>query len=134
MEEDNVKLQFIQNALTQYGEDVMANMVKEINRLDAKDTEALLKSITYKVVPANQFAQGEVKIIFKEYGRMVDMGVGRGRSLKNTQTNRRNKYVTRKAKKIYAPVAFGLINKLIGSLQYGLTNDIINNIKSQLNK
>ena len=31
-------------------------------------------------------------------------------------------------------VAFGLINKLIGSLQYGLTNDIINNIKSQLNK
>ena len=82
MEEDNVKLQFIQNALTQYGEDVMANMVKEINRLDAKDTEALLKSITYKVVPANQFAQGEVKIIFKEYGRMVDMGVGRGRSQK----------------------------------------------------
>ena len=132
MADNEVKLLFIQTALKQYGEDVRAAMMREINRLDAKDTEALLNSITYKVTGATQYSQGEIQLIFKGYGRFVDMGVGRGRSLKNTQLNRRNKYVTRKAKKIYSPIAYGLLNKLISQLQYGLTDDVIKSIQSQI--
>ena len=132
MAENEVKLQFIENALKQYGEDVRAAMMREINRLDVRDTEALLNSITFKVTGANQYSQGEIQLIFRGYGRFVDMGVGKGRAIKNTQVNRRNKYVKRKAKKIYSPIAYGLINKLISQLQYGLTDDVINSIKSQL--
>ena len=132
MADDSVKFQFIQDALKQYGDDVRDAMMREINRLNVKDTEALLNSIYYKLVSADEYAQGEIHLIFREYGRFVDMGVGKGRSLKNTQINRRNKYVTRKAKKIYSPVAYGLLNKLIGTLQYGLTDEVINSIKSQI--
>lgn len=134
MAEDAVKFKFIADALSGYGEDVRTAMMREINRLGVKDTEALLNSISYKVTGKDQYSQGEIAIIFREYGRMVDMGVGKGRSLKNTQINRRNKYVTRKARKIYSPIAYGLLSKLISHLQYGLTDDVIHSIKSQLSQ
>lgn len=132
MADNDVKLQFIQDALKQYGDDVHRAMMREINRLDISETNALLNSIYYKVTAANQYSQGEIQLIFRGYGRFVDMGVGKGRALKGSQVSNRNKYAKRKAKKFYSPIAYGLINKLIGNLQYGLTNDVINNIKSQM--
>lgn len=132
MASNEVKLKFIQDALNQYGEDVRRAMMREIDRLDAKETEALLKSISYKVTSANEYSQGEIQITFRGYGRFVDMGVGKGRPLKGSQVSNRNKYAKRKSKKIYSPIAYGFLNKLISMLQYGLTDDVINNIKSQI--
>lgn len=134
MEDNEVKLKFIENALVQYGEDVQREMRRQIKFMGVLDTNKLYNSIRYSVNRSNS-SQGELKLIFTEYGRMVDMGAGKG-----VKSNREKRMVfvksrnneARKARKIYSPIAYGLISKLSGTLQYGYTQDIIKSIKSKL--
>lgn len=134
MENDEVKLKFIQDALVQYGEDVQSEMRRQIKKMGVQDTNKLHNSIRYSV-NRSQYSQGELKLIFTEYGRMVDMGAGKG-----VKSNREKRMIfvksrnneARKARKIYSPIAYGLISKLSGTLQYGYTQDVIKSIKSKL--
>lgn len=126
-----IKSIFISNALRNYGNKVTTSIKREILRLKAVNTEGLFNSLSFKVTSGNSSHQGKVEIIFHEYGRMVDMGVGRG--AKNNRENRRDKLTnTRKSKKIYSPVAYGLITPLINELQYGYTQQAIDTIKQTL--
>ena len=127
----DLKLAFIEQALTKYGADVTSKIKREIQRLKAIDTEDLYKSISFKVTHGGNGHEGRVEIIFKEYGRMVDMGVGKG--YKNVKANRRNKYIKRRTpKKIYSPIAYGKINALVKDLQYGFTETVKSELKNQL--
>ena len=128
---DEIKSVFIQKSLSVYGNKVVSAMKREIMRLKAVNTEDLFKSVSFKVTAGGADHQGKVEIIFNEYGRMVDMGVGK--NAKNNRENRRDKLTNRrKAKKIYSPIAYGLITPLMNELQYGYTQEAIQNIKQTL--
>ncbi|HRH60715.1 MAG TPA: hypothetical protein PL045_09110, partial [Chitinophagaceae bacterium] len=80
---------------------------------------------------------------FKEYGRFLDMGTGRGNPLGGLKSTRialqaQNKEglaqikKQRKRKIIYSRLAYGKLNWLIGKLLYGYTDETIAMIKQQL--
>lgn len=134
----DLKLTFINKALTDYMKEVSAAMEAAIQKTDAIDTKTLLQSIHYKVY--QQTAQGNADLSFAEWGRFVDMGVGKGHPLggiKNMsklierQTGKR-KAKKRKPKKIYSPIVWGKLNGLYGDLSYGFTEETIASLKKEL--
>lgn len=130
---EQIKLKFIETALQDYGKEVQMAMQLAIRKKRVIDTSALVNSIAYTTddTPSG----GIAKIMFREYGRYIDMGVGKGKKLglgikgmdKAIQGRKQ-----RKPRKIYSPIAYGKLNGLIGDLMYGLTEETIQTIKTQL--
>lgn len=130
---EEIKLKFIETALQDYGMEVKKAMDKAIHHKRAIDTKALVNSLAYATdsTPSG----GIAKIIFEKRGRFLDMGVGRGKKLglglkgiDKALEGRKQ----RKPRKIYSPIAYGKLNGLIGDLMYGLTEETIHTIKTQL--
>ena len=118
---------FIRKALQEYMTDVIAAMRREIQRRGLKDTGDLLESLSYNVYQRD--AQGNGTLSFAEWGRMLDMGVGRGhplgglKNLEDALSQKRGKDRVRKPQQIYSPIAYGKLNGLIGELSYGFTEE-----------
>lgn len=131
---DDIKLEFVARSLDNYNRRAAEELSKKIDALDVKDTEALDKSISTTRAPKSSRNQGEARIHFVEYGRMVDMGAGRSVSRKGKRTAKQNRDLNKKRqpKKFYSPTVYGLINPLISSLQYGLTDEVAAQIKTDL--
>ncbi len=131
-----LKLQFIQEALRDYMTEVISAMRKRIDKFDAKDSLRLLHSISYDVY--QQYAEGEGKLSFAEWGRFIDMGVGKSHPLAGIEEmagfmgaySKKDKI--RKPKKIYSPVVYGKLNGLIGDLAFGFTEETIHRLKAAL--
>lgn len=122
MTTDQVRLTFIERCVRDYVSEVIQGMERSIIKKGVVDTGALKSSLS-------GHANGEVgKLIFKEYGRYIDMGVSKGNPLSNALKSEKK----RKAKKIYSPIAYGKLNGLIGDLMYGLTEQTIQTIKTEL--
>lgn len=124
-----IKNEFVRRALNRYGARVLRAMRQEILRLDVKDRKALLNSIDYKVKASNASYQGLFQLIMADYGPFQDMGVGRGIGLKVTNGKRKRLLTQRRPRKFYSPIAYGNLNSLIGMLQFGLTDDVIDKLK-----
>lgn len=119
---DQIKLSFIERCVRDYVDEVIKGMERSILKKGVVDTGALKQSLAGT-------ANGTIgKLIFKEYGRYIDMGVSRGNPLSAAITKEKKK----KARKIYSPIAYGKLNGLIGDLMYGLTEETIQTIKSEL--
>jgi len=127
----DLKLQFINQALAEYGIDVQEAIIREARRLDVEDTGGLINSVRYQVLQATAEHEGAAEIIFQEHGRFLDMGKGRI-STSESRRNSRIKRRRRRPRKIYSPVAFGLLNPLIGKLAYGFTQATIDQLKHSL--
>lgn len=139
----DLKLTFIQNCLNEYMERVTAAMRLAAQRKRVGVTQEGINSLAYQTLQsgAGAFAQ----LSFKEYLRMVDMGVGRGHPLgglttmkKTLETMSKNGFEQvkdreRKPKKIYSPVVYGNLNYLIGKLSYGFTEETIAMLKQNMN-
>lgn len=122
----DIEFEFIKQALAGYGKQVVPAMEQAIKKMKIEDELALLRSLDFKV-------KGTLfELYMKDYGPFQDMGVGRGYGLKVSNENRRAKLTRRKPRKFYSPVAYGYLNSLIGKLQYGLTEDVVDSIKAQL--
>ena len=100
-----------------------------------------LQSVRYAVSESGDGVVGQ--IYFHEYLRHVDMGVGRGRPLGSLTTITARprsakagrvfvKDRTYKPKKIYARIAYGKLNWLEGRLMYGLIDEVVAELKSQI--
>lgn len=128
---DETQLRFIQQQLEQYGVDVTDAIRQAIAREGARDTGALEESVRYRVLSAVAGHQGAVEILFREHGRFVDMGTGRGGRVQTTAGRRRRRVQGqgRRPKKIYGPPAYGFLGTLIGRLSYGYTQDVIRALK-----
>lgn len=123
----DIKLSFIHRCVKQYVEDVVVAMDRTIRKNGVIQSGALQRSLS-------EAADENVgKLIFLEYGRFVDMGVGRGKRLADVaaDTSKLGKKA-RKRKKIYSPIAYGKLNGLMGDLMYGLTEETIAQIKNEL--
>jgi hypothetical protein len=125
-----VKMTFIHRAVEKYANDVVQAMQRSITKNNAIKTGALRDSLS---ASANDNVG---KLMFKEYGRFIDMGVGRGKNL--SQVKQKQDKLTkgtrklRKRKKIYSPIAYGKLNGLMGDIMYGLTEETIAAIKNEL--
>lgn len=124
----DVKLTFIARCVRDYVDEVVVAMERSIRRNNVVSTGALRDSL------ANAANENVGKLIFKEYGRFVDMGVGRGKPLSAiaAQPISSVQRKLRKRKKIYSPIAYGKLNGLMGDLMYGLTEETIATIKNEL--
>jgi hypothetical protein len=131
---DDIKLEFVARSLAKYNQRATEELSKKMNSLDIKVTGDLNNSISSSKVPATSRNQGEARIHFVEYGRMVDMGAGRSVSRKGKKTAKEKRELNkrRQPKKFYSPTVYGLINPLISSLQYGLTDEVAAQIKTDL--
>lgn len=139
----DLKQTFILKAVQEYLVEVQAAMYILIIRKKAVDTQALLDSINGRSRANGGGATGE--LIFREYGRFVDMGVGRAHplgGLKSTTVNLQSrrqagrvfaKNNLRKPKKIYATAAYGRLVYLQNKLLYGYTEAAIASLKNMSN-
>lgn len=138
----DLKRTFILRAVQQYVEDCEATFELLIRRKKIGVTDELLKSFRNKARGNGEGATGE--LIFKEYGRMVDMGVGRGQplgALAKTRVALQSKsqsglvFVkdkTRRPKKFYSPVIYGKLTYLQNKLLYGYGQEAIDSLKAEL--
>ncbi len=135
------KLYFIQKVLGDYLKDTKSTMATTI-RKQAFDTGALVQSLETR--QSGEPAQSTGELSFLEYGRMLDMGVGRGHplgGLKRTrvalQASRHTgdiqvKDKTRKRKNVYSRIAYGKLNYLANQLLYGFTQETIDQLKTEM--
>ena len=138
----DLKFIFIQKVLGEYLKDVEGTMGTLISR-KAYDTGALLQSLDTRIKgdPANSVGE----LLFHEYGRMIDMGVGRAHPLGGIKATRvalqasrhvgtaQVKDKTIKRKIIYSRIAYGKLNYLENRLLYGYTQETIDALKQELN-
>lgn len=132
-----MKLSFIRKALNDYMLAVESAMERSIQQAKAVDSGQLLNSLKHKIY--QQYADGNGNLSFAEWGRYLDIGVGRGHplgGLKNlseyltAKSNKRNR--KRKPKKIYSPIVYGHLNGLIGDLSYGFTEETVARLKAEM--
>ena len=156
--ERELKLSFIQRALADYGQRVVAAMRREIKTQKVEDTRELLNSLSYEVYKKAS-ADGGLTLSFAEWGRFVDMGASRGhpagsvkatgealdRATKRVRKKKRDaggRFLpgkskkdppgVRKPRKIYSPVVYGNLTGLYGDLLYGFTDAVKDSIKKEL--
>lgn len=137
----DLKLTFQQNVLTQYLQEVKEGMAVLIKRYGAVETEHLLQSLSYHALTEGSGATGSLS--FAEYGRFLDMGVGRGNPLGGLKSTRIALQAQkkegealikkkRKRKIIYSRMAYGKLTWLQNQLLYGYTEETIAMLKKNM--
>lgn len=145
----DVQLQFIAEALNSYMQDVVQSMQQSITKTKSVDTKTLLNNLRYKTY--NQYAAGNANLSFAEWGRFLDMGVSKGHPLGGAKetikqlstTSKKRKYKQRNKKqkekpkkrnprKLYSPIVYGHLNRLISTIAYGFTEETITRIKNTI--
>jgi hypothetical protein len=138
----DLKQTFILQALAEYNQRVQIAMRRMMRKMKVGVSEEGFNSIAYNV--AQQGAGAASKLSFKEYLRMVDMGVGRSHPLgglkavtlalksKNQVGKALVKDNTRKPKKVYSKTAYGNLTWLNNKLLYGFTEETIELLKKEL--
>ena len=138
----DLKQTFILNAVQQYITDCETAMKEMIRRQRIGVSDELLGSIRGTARLNGAGATGE--LLFKEYGRMVDMGAGRSHplgGLAQTKVSLKSRQYegtafikdkVRRPKKFYSPIVYGKLNYLQNRLLYGYTEEAIAALKEEL--
>lgn len=131
----DLKQTFVLQCVQEYFGDVEDGMALALIRTKSNKTKSLSNSISSRSYISGKGAAGS--LIFKDYGRFVDMGVGRAHplgGLKATTLNLQSrsgggaalvKDKTRRPKKFYSKVAYGNLNYLINKILYGFSEDAV---------
>ena len=123
---------FIYTELANWAKIVEDRLAKEMLRLGAVYTTDLIRSLSYQVYQASGKHNGRYALSFLQYGRMVDMGAGRGRKIESAAGNRELLTKTREAKKWYSKTAYGSLNMLIKRLAENYQEGVIYTVKHEL--
>lgn len=137
----DVKQRYIEQALAEYLHSVERVMDVVLSK-SATDTGDLKNSISSQVSKLTT-AGGTAELKFKDYGRFIDMGVGKGHPIGAAAKNRdmvvlatngkiRNAKAVRKPVKFYSKIVYGKLNGLMQDLLYGLTEETIEKLKNEL--
>jgi hypothetical protein len=113
--------EFIHHELVEWGDYVEERLKVALTDLNVGYTQELLTSLSHRVLASAANHRGRFEQLFKEYGRFVDMGTGRGGRVQTEKNKRRalrrnTSAQGRQAKKWYSKTFFGSLNKLIGNL------------------
>lgn len=138
----DLKHTFILKAVQDYIQVCERTFEVLLSRMKVDDTGALRRSFRNEARAVGSGATGE--LIFKEYGRFVDMGVGRGQPLgalkatevallsRNLEGKALVKKRDRKPKKFYSPIIYGKLTYLQNRLLYGYTEETIAMLKKEI--
>lgn len=139
---DLVKQTFILRAVNEYFQRTSSQMADAARKLKIGVTDEGIKSITYEAAIQGTGVTGSLS--FKEYLRMVDMGAGKSHPIgglkavsvalqtKNNVGIKLVKDKTRKPKKFYSKTAYGNLSYMIGKISSGYSEEVINQIKTEL--
>jgi hypothetical protein len=138
----DLKQTFMRRTLEEYGKIVKEEMTIAIERMKVEDTGASKQSISYDVSQMGDSFQ--LELLFLQYLRFVDMGVGRSHPLDGMKQRKKEMRALRKAglinaktnfrkpKKVYSKVAYGKLGWLYAKLLYGYTEETIAALKKEL--
>jgi hypothetical protein len=132
IEQEVNKRNFVEEQLNWWSDYVADLVIRALIRRKINITADLVNSVRGQ-------AQNDVgQLIFTTYGRMVDMGAGRGyrkgiQSLSHTrETLMLGRNAGRKPKKFYSPIAYGTLNRLIQRIVSEYQESIIYGLKKPL--
>jgi len=129
---DDIKLLFIQEELSKFGEELCDALSDAIYKQKLIDSGSLLDSLNY-----SSFMEGKnpgQRVSFFSYGRCVDMS-GYKKNKTKVNTNREVWGIRENSKKKnrwYARNMYGGLNRLIGRVMYGLSEEEIARLKGIL--
>lgn len=125
----------ISNSLKIFSTDLSVELKKAALESKVADTFALIKSIKTTV------SGNALRLNFNEYGRFVDMGVGKGVPLgskgsdnftKYRRVDGKLKFYGRKPRTWYSKTAYSMLGNLKGSIYRNLSDALKSDIKNQL--
>ena len=124
--------QFVSDELDAWGDDLEREMRKALRGLKVGDTDALYKSFRHEVLKASSGNDGKLLISFLGYGRMVDIGTGRGGRGVAVESRAKNRQAWRgrRPKKFYSKTAYGMLNGLIERLMAGYQEHTAETVKT----
>lgn len=138
----DLKMTFIQKVLSEYGRESEAAMRNAARGMKIGVTGEGMQSIAYEAI--QQGSGGTMRLSFKEYLRMVDMGAGRSHPLGGLSSmaatleasNKTGlvqvKDKTRKPKKFYSKVVYGKLGWMYNKLLYGYTEETVAMLKKEI--
>jgi hypothetical protein len=139
----DLKQAFLSKAVAAYHVKLIATIKAICQRAGIGVTNDAVNSMAYKMAASGSGVASQLS--FKEYLRMVDMGVGRGHPLgglratvvtlqsRNKSGLAQIKDRVRKPKTfIYSKTAYGQLNGLINDLLFGYTEEAIAILKTEL--
>jgi hypothetical protein len=128
------QLDFISDELENWAEEVETELKKALQRMHIGVSDELFQSIKSQVIRASTTGDGKFMLSFLEYGRMVDIGTGRGGRGKAVENRKKNRqaWAGRKPKKFYSKTAYGMLNRLIENIMYGYQEASAETVKSAL--
>lgn len=133
-----VKDTFVEMALKEYMRMTIKGMQHAFRKAKVGVTNQALQSLDDKV------AGNAGELIFREYLRFVDMGVGKGQPLGGLKMMKAvlksspqkgftlEKNRGRKAKKVYSKVAYGNLSWLQGKILFGYSEEAIRLLKENM--
>lgn len=123
---------FVARELEAWGEDLQREMRKALRGLRVGVSDDLYRSLNTQVFKAGSGNDGKLYVSFLGYGRMVDIGTGRGGRSKTLESRAGNRqaWTGRRPKKFYSKTAYGMLNGLIERLLSGYQTHTAETIKS----
>lgn len=120
---------FIAHEVEQWANRVSEAVLRALERKKIGVTDELRQSIRHKS------RQNIGELMFKEYGRFVDMGTGRGSKMGiESIASNRAKLTGRKPKKFYSKVSYGTLSSLIQALVSNYQETIIYQAKNKMDE
>jgi len=132
-ESDNVEFAFVEATLKKFGFRLQKIFISETKRLKLKESGHLQEGPKVEVLKSGMVG-GELRFIFPDYGRFIEINYHKGTSNANSAFSGKNKTAFQKKKdkfksksnhrkdtRWYARNAYGYLNSLIGELMYGFT-------------
>ncbi len=112
--------EFVDHTLRTWAEITEQKLRAALEKRGVGVTDALAQSLAFRVLQASGRNKGGYQLMFHEYGRMIDMGAGRGSGLQS-KARRDDKAAKlnaniRKPKKWYAKTFYGEIGSLVAAL------------------
>lgn len=134
----------IRNILVEWGESTANKLYFSIEKLEIGRSGHLENSIRFKVTDSNGAFAGRIEFLFKDYGRFVDMGVGRGVPIGSLKELGRSRFLNKRVKtgqlksyrrggkKWYSKTAYGNISKLHDQLLGYAADVFVNGVKQNI--
>lgn len=120
--------QYIEEQLQEFGPYMVQELTGALTRMHLNDSLELSNSIRTEVDKIR------LQLIFDEYGRMRDMGAGKGGRGKQIESVAGNKkqWQGRKPANWYSKTAYGMLDGLIEKISFGYMEKSVESFKEAL--
>lgn len=123
--EKDIKQEFIKEELDLHGEFLMDILSEVIEEKDLINTEHLLSSLQYQTLKEGE--NYKLSLSYAIYGRFIEIRQNKSKIAENSKTNHSLWGIKRQKKgkdaKWYSKNVYGGMNRLIGRIMYGMSDE-----------